>query len=594
MKLPLHWKWFLGLAILIADLLLVIYLCLGFTLPPYLQANVRADLHRSAILAREAFATKLTDPDKAWEINALAHKLARETGLRVTIIAPDGTVIGESDKPVEALGQIENQFQRPEVQQAIREGVGSATRHSATIDEELLYVALPVRKGGDTPSLAGIVRVAMPLAEIQQTTARVRRTVAVAILLVGAITIPFLFWMSRRTTSPIEQMRAVAGRIARCDFPRRVRIKAGGELGDLGEALDKMSGQLRARLEELNEEKTELSAILSSMTEGVVVVDGGGKIRLLNEAFREQFQIGNEAIGKTILEAVRNVALQELILEASKDGSVSARELTFLNPDERIFDVDAASLRAPDGVLTGTVVVFHDITRIKKLENIRKEFVANVSHELRTPLSIVKGYVETLLDESPPDEQTAKQFLKTIDKNTRRLEALIDDLLTISALESQQAKLDLAPVSLRATAEAVADELANEAKGKSISVTFEVPDDFPLVRADAQRLHQILFNLIDNAVKYTQADGKVTISAAEKNGEIEVCVADNGPGIAPEHLPRIFERFYRADKARSRELGGTGLGLSIVKHIVQAHGGRVWAESELQKGSRFYFTLRRA
>ena len=282
-------------------------------------------------------------------------------------------------------------------------------------------------------------------------------------------------------------------------------------------------------------------------------------------------------------------------------NDVPPQELIFLGPAERVFEVNAAALRAPDGNCAGVVLVFHDITRLKRLENVRKEFVANVSHELRTPLSVIKGYVEALLDEQPPTPEMARQFMETIEKNSRRLEALINDLLTISALESQQAWLDFKRVNPRAAAQAAVEELAAQAARKSITLAVEIPAEVPFASADAERLHQVFLNLLDNAIKYTQDGGRVVISARENAGEIEVCVADNGPGISAEHLPRIFERFYRVDKARSRELGGTGLGLSIVKHIVQAYGGRVWAESsprsergELGHGSRFFFTLPRA
>jgi two-component system phosphate regulon sensor histidine kinase PhoR len=399
----------------------------------------------------------------------------------------------------------------------------------------------------------------------------------VASFVVVALALPVVFWLSRRFTQPVEGMRAMATRVAAGDFSRRAPEQGGTELRELGAAMNDMSSQLEARLRELASEKAELTAILSSMTEGVLVVDSAGKIRLANQTLRRQFQLNDEALGKTVLEAFRNVGLAELL------ATPSARELTFLQPDEHVYAVTAAALSGG----TGAVAVFHDITRLKQLENIRKEFVANVSHELRTPLSIIKGYVETLLDEQTPDAATSQQFLDTIQRHTHRLEALIDDLLSISELESQQARLALAPVSLRTVATSVVEELRQRARDKSITV--ELPET--LVRADADRLRQVFLNLLDNAIKYTQKGCLIRITAQPRNGEIEVCVANNGPGIAPEHLPRIFERFYRVDKARSRELGGTGLGLSIVKHIVQAHGGRVWAESDLEKGSRFFFTL---
>jgi two-component system phosphate regulon sensor histidine kinase PhoR len=590
-KLTLPSKWFLGLAILLTDLLVVVYLAIRLTLPPYLVRQIEGDLRRDAVVVREVFESRIRTghPDAA-EINRLSHDLAKKTGLRITVIGPGGTVIGESEKPESELKNIENHLQRPEVQQALREDIGSAMRHSDTIGVDLLYVAVPVRND----NLVGIVRVAMPLVEIRHTTTRVLHTVAVASVLVGLATAPILYWLSRRVTRPILQMREVAGRVARGDFTEKAPARVSGELGELATALNDMSSQLAARIRELSEEKADLSAILAGMTEGVLVVRPDGRIRLTNQALRSPFAINEDAVGKTVLEAFRNVPLQELVSEVIQKGDVAARELTFLTPNERTYELSATRLQGGQGVLTGVIVVFHDITRMRQFENTRKEFVANVSHELRTPLSIIKGYVETLLDEQPPDEQTARQFLQTVQRHSHRLEALIADLLSISALESQQARLNFESVSMRAAAQSVVDELARQASERFVAVSLEIPEQLPAVRADAQRLHQVLFNLLDNAIKYTPSGGHVTIRAEEKDGFIETTVADDGPGIAPEHLPHVFERFYRVDKARSRELGGTGLGLSIVKHIVQSHAGRAWAESQIEKGSTFYFTLPRA
>ena len=577
--------------ILFTDLLLVVYLAIRLTLPPYLVRQIDVDLRRDAVVVREVFESQLkTGHRDAAEINRLSHDLAKKTGLRITVIGPGGTVIGESDKPESDLKNIENHLQRPEVQQALREDIGSATRHSDTIGVDLLYVAVPVRDD----KLVGIVRVAMPLVAIQRTTARVLHTVAVASVLVGLATAPILYWLSRRVTRPILQMREVAGRVARGDFTEKAPARVSGELGDLATALNDMSSQLAAHIRELSEEKADLSAILAGMTEGVLVVRPDGRVRLTNEALRTPFAINEESVGKTVLEAFRNVSLQELVSEVIQERDMAARELTFLTPNERAYELSATRLQDRQGRLTGVIVVFHDITRMRQFENTRKEFVANVSHELRTPLSIIKGYVETLLDEQPPDEQTARQFLQTVQRHSHRLEALIADLLSISALESQQARLNFEPVAMCAAAQSVVDELARQALERSVAVSVEISELLPAVRADARRLHQVLFNLLDNAIKYTPSGGHVTIRADEKDGLIETTVADDGPGIGPEHLPHVFERFYRVDKARSRELGGTGLGLSIVKHIVQSHTGRVWAESQLEKGSTFYFTLPRA
>jgi two-component system phosphate regulon sensor histidine kinase PhoR len=593
-RLPLPWRWFLGLAALLAALLLVASLSINLTLPAFLTAVIRQDLERNAKLASQLFIPKL--PASALphgEINALAGKLSGQTGLRVTIMSADGVVIGESGKPPNELLQIENHLQRPEVQDAIKHGVGSATRRSDTVDVDLLYVAVTCRGPGDR--LIGFVRVALPLDEVKQVVSHVNRTVALASVIVGVLAIPLLFWTARKTTRPLLKMRDVAARVAQGDFSKRAPTGIQGELGELSVALNDMSAQLEARLREITQEKAELSAILGGMSEGVLVLGGNDKIRILNNALRHWFQIGDEVIGHTVLEVFRSVPLQEVVTEAATCDEVQPRELTFVKPDDRTFAVVASCLRGDTGECTGVVVVFHDITRIKQLENVRKEFVANVSHELRTPLSIIKGYVETLLDEHPPEPDAARQFLQTIQRHARRLEALISDLLSLSALESQQARLNFESLSPREVALAVANELDHQAKAKSIAIHVGIQAEFPAVRADSHRLHQVFFNLLDNAVKYTQTGGRITVTAgdAEKDN-VTVCVADNGPGIAAEHLPHVFERFYRVDKARSRELGGTGLGLAIVKHVILSHGGRVWAESELEKGSRFYFTLPKA
>jgi len=595
LKLSLQWKWFFALAALLAALLLVVNIFINLQLPPYLTRLIQSDLERNAMMASEIFAAKLgATPPPVEEINRIAHQLSRDTKLRITVIAPDGTVLGESDKPSESLAQIENHGKRPEVLAAKEKGVGVATRHSETVNDDMLYVAARVGGTSSAP-LIGYARVARPLDQIAQITTRVRRTVAFASAVVGLSAMYFLFFMARRITRPVQEMSEAAGRVARGDFSRRIAAPPTAELAALASALNDMSQQLETRLNELRAEKAELSAILAGMTEGVLVVDASGKVRLVNEALRRQFEIDDEAIGKTVLEVFRHVALRELVAEVAQRGENSERELVFLAPPaERTFQLRAACLRQRETGGTGVVVVFHDITRIKRLETMRKEFVANVSHELRTPLSIIKGYVETLLDPQPPDADTAAQFLQTVQRHSLRLEALIADLLTISSLESQQARLEFQSVSLRSIAQGAAEELAGRAKEKNIAVAVKLPADLPDARADGQRLHQVFFNLLDNAVKYTPSGGRVVISARATNGELEVCVANNGTGIAAEHLPHVFERFYRVDKARSREMGGTGLGLSIVKHIVQAHGGKVWAESQLEKGSQFYFTLQKS
>ena len=336
----------------------------------------------------------------------------------------------------------------------------------------------------------------------------------------------------------------------------------------------------------------EQRALFNSMIEGVLVLDKSGRIRLANRAVKNLVALPEDLSGKTILETFRMHELEALVSRLCDQKQVLGFELSLPGIEKRTVEVNATAVISAEGSQEGTILVFHDLTRIKKLENTRQEFVANVSHELRTPLALIKGYVETLLDGAKDKPEVAARFLQTIERNADRLSLLIEDLLTISRLESGQAMMNFAPVNLRAAVDRVLEDLQPRAAEKQVSLTNAVPETL-CGRADADRLHQVLYNLVDNAIKYGRAGGSVRVDARalESERKVELCVQDDGPGIPSNALERIFERFYRVDKARSRDQGGTGLGLSIVKHIVQSHGGKVWVTSQAGAGSDFYFTL---
>jgi two-component system phosphate regulon sensor histidine kinase PhoR len=330
--------------------------------------------------------------------------------------------------------------------------------------------------------------------------------------------------------------------------------------------------------------------LFDSMLEGLLLLDRHRKIYLANRAFKNLFQLKAEPLGKTIVEALRLHELDELLQRVETGQQVLDYELKLPDLSERWLQVNAAVITNAAGEREGAILVFHDLTRLKQLERQREEFVANVSHELRTPLSLIKGYVETLLDGARNNPEVAERFLKIIERNTHRLDLLIHDLLTISALEHGRMKLDWQPVNLRALVEKVFNHLHFKAEGKGVNLICELPE--LAANGDANRLDQVFTNLVDNAIKYGRANGTVTVGGQKTDaGRIEIFVQDDGPGIPPESLDRVFERFYRVDKARSRDQGGTGLGLSIVKHIVQSHGGKVWAKSEPGRGATFFFTL---
>ena len=336
--------------------------------------------------------------------------------------------------------------------------------------------------------------------------------------------------------------------------------------------------------------KAQQQVLFNSMLEGLLLLDRNRRIYLANRAFKNLFGIKTELRGKTIVEALRVHELAELVERVEGEGQVFDYELQLPDLSERWLQVNAAAISNSAGEREGTILVFHDLTRLKQLERTREEFVANVSHELRTPLSLIKGYVETLLDGARNNPEVAERFLKIIERNAQRLDLLIQDLLTISALEAGRVKLNLQTVELRPLVEKVLGDLKAPADNKSITLVNQLPE--LTATADVSRLEQVFANLVDNAIKYGRTQGTVTVGGGRTgDGKIEIFVQDDGPGIPPESLDRIFERFFRVDKARSREQGGTGLGLSIVKHIVQNHGGKVWVKSEPGKGATFFFTL---
>jgi two-component system phosphate regulon sensor histidine kinase PhoR len=381
-------------------------------------------------------------------------------------------------------------------------------------------------------------------------------------------------------------------------FGKEVRVSSTDELGSLSKAISEMGTQSRSKIEEISKEKDYLQTILKGMAEGVLVVDGRGRILLVNDALRRLLSLSSDVSDKMPLEIIRNAELEGAIRKAIQDGENIALELDLNKSGEKTIEINVVSILSSnkrtdednEGI-RGAIAVFHDITRLKQLEKIRQDFVANVSHELRTPLTTIKGYAETLLEGALKEDQ-AFQFVQVIKRHTDRLTKIVEDLLMLSRIETKEFQLRMEAIPLRDFIDDVVEFVKEPAEKKEISLSRnEIPSSLA-VQADRDYLEQILINLLDNAVKYTPEGGKVIVSAIEKDSkEIQFSVEDNGIGIPKEDLSRIFERFYRVDKGRSKELGGTGLGLSIVKHLVQAHGGRVWVESQIGKGSTFYLTL---
>ena len=525
---------------------------------------------------------------------AFAQRAARATGARVTLILPDGRVMAESDTRPGGLAGMENHAGRPEVRAALAGRVGRDLRTSSTLETPLLYVASPVRDGD---RIVGVLRLALPLDEVTATHENVHRVMLVGGLLALTVALGIGLFVSKRVTRPVVEMQSIARQLSEGNFAVRAPVRSPDEIGTLGRSLNVLAARLREKIQDLAQEQAKVTAILDGMVEGVIAVDGHDHILLMNERARAMFNLGAGRLErKPFLEVIRNADLHDVFREgraagaAAADGAAVRRELRLSTPVERILQVHAVPLRLGPGE-TGVAMVLHDITALRQLEQVRTEFVANVSHELRTPLTAIQGYLETLLGGAMDDPAHARRFLEVVFRHTERLGRLLNDLTDLSNIELGRVSLHRGPVALAEVVEGTLEIVRAKADAGGVRLEARLPADLPAVQADRDRLAQILINLVDNAVKYTPRGGQVTVEAAAGAGLVEVAVVDTGVGIPPADLPRITERFYRVDRARSRELGGTGLGLAIVKHLVAAHGGTLAIESRPGEGTRVRVTL---
>jgi two-component system phosphate regulon sensor histidine kinase PhoR len=552
--------------------------------------TLKSGLVTEARLLHDAIAPALARQAPPERVQELAEKYGAKLRARVTVIAEDGTVLADSERDLEGVRRMENHAARPEVRAALASGLGSHVRRSRTLDLEMLYVAVPVEDGREA---RGVLRLALPMSQVAQAATSVRRTVAGGALLAFAFALGVGLFLSRRVTQPVKEMQAIAHRMAEGDFEQKVPATGNDEIAELGRMLNLMAGRLKEKIQDLEGERAKVAAILDSMVEGVIALDSRARILLMNPAARSIFDLSDEPVeGRPFLEVIRQKELFDLVEACQACGPEERcrREVDLGPLISRILEAHGTSLPIdPEG--NGTLLVLHDITELRRLEQVRREFVANVSHELRTPLTSIRGYLETLLDGAVEEPGNVRRFLEVAHTHAERLGRLVDDLLQLSDIETGKVVLKPAPVALHEVARGVLAIFENQAGQKRLTVLNHVPDDFR-VAADRDRLSQILVNLVDNAVKFTPEGGEIALGAVRgQRGMVEVWIRDTGIGIPSVDLPRITERFYRVDKARSRELGGTGLGLTIVKHLVQAHGGELRIESELGKGTTVQFTL---
>jgi two-component system phosphate regulon sensor histidine kinase PhoR len=550
-------------------------------------ADLEAQLLAGARLLAGSAAPLLQAGTPPETLDELARDWADRLDARVTIIGADGVVLGESH---EDRTQMDNHLLRPEVQQALKTGQGSSTRYSATLDYEMMYAAVPIRgvpiQSSEGQTL-GVMRVALPLDQIEANVGRLRQSIVLAGLVTAVAAALLAVFLAGRTTEPLRQLTAVAERLAAGDLDARLFPSSRDEVGQLTRAFDHMADRIREQVTTLAEEQGRLAAVLDHMADGVLITDGSSQVRLVNAAAARLLDTSEErALGRSFAQVAPYHPLIELWKACREQGE---EQIEMVEVSRHGLFLQAIITPFEEAGAMGYLVILQDLTRIRRLETVRRDFIGNISHELRTPLAGLKALVDTLRGGAIKDPPAAKRFLKRMDAEVDALTQMVEELLELSRIESGQAPLRLVPTPVAEIVVPPVDRLRPQAERAGLEFTVLLPPGLPPVLADADRARLVLTNVVHNAVKFTPPGGRITVAARPAGDDVVFSVQDTGVGIPAEDLPRIFERFYKADRARSG--GGTGLGLAIAKHIVQGHGGRLWAESVEGQGSTFSFTL---
>ena len=591
---PVRARLFWKLGLTYAALLLVVLLAVQL----YSARVIRSQAIRSANdqLASLLGLTLANPPqsDDPAELRNWTSRVSRN-GARVTIIDSTGRVLADSEADAEKM---ENHANRPEIQQAFARGSGQSVRRSATLGRELVYRAQRYDHAGSPPI---VIRLALPLSQIDLSLVELRQRLLLATLLALLIGALVSFAFARMFAARVQRLQRFSQRIAEGDFRPLLREGPRDELSDLADSLNLTAARMDREIRMLSGERNRSSAILRSMVEGVAVIDAEERLVFYNRAFSEILSVDAAgAEGRPLIEVVRNSELLSLIRRALRGDEGLQTDITMGITQTQSFSITAAPVKAldvsasgqvPEGKPSGAVVVLHDVTELRRLERVRQDFVANVSHEFKTPLTAIQGFAETLLAGALDDPENNRRFLEIIRNHATRLARLTNDLLKLARIEAGKLELEFSSVGLLELIEACTETTLLKANRKEITLEITVPPQLPAVRGDAALLRDVLQNLLDNAIQYTSARGHISVAASATAREAVITVSDTGIGIPLADSERIFERFYRVDAARSREAGGTGLGLSIAKHIVEAHGGKLWVESTVGQGSKFSFSL---
>lgn len=544
------------------------------------STTLRDGVDAQAKLVSAAAGPYMTGASPLGEIDNLAKRLGRESGVRVTFIDRTGTVLGDSESDPATM---ENHAGRPEVSAALRGTEAESERRSATVGYDTLYVAAPIFDGG---RVLGVGRVALPLDRVNGASSQIALAIALGGVVATILAVLLALLIARGVTGPIDELTAAASAMAEGDLSVRVRSGSGDEVGRLARAFDSMAERLHSTVKAISSERNTLSGVLSTMADGILIVDGGGRVLMANSAAGTLLGSSASALeGRTYVEALRDHELSSVLRRCLAEGSQQS-SASEVGPTRRLLRIVAAPLR---GDQTSALALLQDLTEVRRAETVRRDFIANVSHELRTPLASIKALTETLEDGALEDPVVARDFLSKIHAEVDGMAHLVSELLELSRIESGQVALHTEPHAVELLLSEAAGRLAAQAERSQVKLLVDVPPGLPRVDADRQRVQQVLLNLIHNALKFTPTEGQVVVAARQDGGQMVLSVADTGIGIPAQDIPRIFERFYKADRSRSRS--GTGLGLAIAKHVVQAHGGRIWVESTEGQGSAFYFTL---
>ncbi|MFN2224069.1 MAG: ATP-binding protein [Candidatus Promineifilaceae bacterium] len=543
-----------------------------------LQDTLLVEARGLADLARPLLA--VSDANGADE---LAKTWSEQVDRRVTIIAADGTVLGESD---EDRTQMDNHLDRPEVRQARSQGQGTSIRFSDTLDTDMLYAAVRVKEGDE---IIGFARLALPLQIVQTNVDQLQQAIVTAAVIAAAAAVLLAIILAGRITRSVRRLIRVASRVADGDLYARARLTTADDLGDLGRALNFMADELRARVKDLADERGRLEAVLDNMADGAVITDDRGRVSLINPAASRLLHVDEEeAIGRSFAEVAWHHELIELWQRACGRREEEDAVIEIGLQDTFMRMIVSPLQTSGQG---HCLVILQDLTRIRRLETVRRDFLSNISHELRTPLASLKALVETLQVGALDDPPAAQRFLYRADQEVDALSQMVEELLELTRIESGKVPLRLAETAVEDVILPPVERLRSQSERRNLELVIDIAPDLPPVLSDAARAQQVISNLLHNAIKFTPVGGTITVRAGlnHKGSFVLFSVMDTGFGIPAAELPRIFERFYKADRARSS--GGTGLGLAISKHLVEAHGGEIWAKSKEGKGSTFYFSL---